>query len=78
MLARLEHDSQEFPQPREVRILTLRFAGIPIWFESCMEALPPSVDERIDSVRADEFDHLFSRRFQLSRSGRSVRTLFVA
>jgi len=78
LLARVEHDSQDFPQPRELRVLTFRVAGIPFWFERCMEALPLSVDARIDSVCAEEFDHLFGRRFQQTRAECSVRTLLAA
>ena len=63
-LARLEHDSFEFPQPREFRVITMRLAGIPLWSQQATISLPTQADERIDSVAAGEFDHLFDAHFR--------------
>ena len=65
-LARLAHDSLEFPQPREFRILSLRVGGIPIWSQRAIVSLPACVDERIGQIPAGEFDALFTDQFRLS------------
>lgn len=39
-LARLGHDSLEYPQPREFRVISLRVAGIPLWSQEAIVSLP--------------------------------------
>jgi hypothetical protein len=63
-LSRFDHDSQAFPQPRETRLLSLRLAGIPLWSQYAIVGLPGDADGRLDSIPADEFDHLFVGEFK--------------
>ena len=72
-LARLTHDSFEFPQPREFRIITMRLAGIPLWTQQATVSLPTQADERIDTIPAAEFDHLFDAHFRRGWMHRSPR-----
>ncbi len=65
-ITRLGSDSQEFPQPREFRVLSLRLAGIPLWSQVAIVSLPAASDERIDHIPATEFDQLFDSHFRLS------------
>jgi hypothetical protein len=62
---RMKGDLQDYPCPREVRIRTLRCSGIPIWQDVCSIGLPPQCDACIDQLRAEQFDHMFNRDFQL-------------
>ena len=72
-LARLERDSIEYPQPREFRILTMRLGAIPLWSQQASVCLPMQADERIDSVSAAEFDHLFDSHFRRGWTHRPAR-----
>ena len=65
-IARLGHDSLEFPQPREFRLLSLRCGGIPVWSQRAIVSLPSDADSRIDHIAADEFDPLFDPHFRLN------------
>jgi hypothetical protein len=65
-MTRSHADSMAFPQPREMRTLTVRLAGVPIWAARSTIGLPLSVDARIDSVKASEFDALFDSEFRQS------------
>lgn len=72
-LARLAHDSLEYPQPREFRVVTLRVGGIPAWSQQATVSLPTQADARIDSVAAAEFDHLFHSHFRRGWTHRPPR-----
>ncbi len=72
-LARLGHDSLEYPQPREFRVISLRAAGIPLWSQEAIVSLPAEADARIGTVAAGEFDQLFDRHFRLDWTHRPVR-----
>ena len=72
-LARLGHDSLEFPQPREFRVITMRLGGIPLWYQEATVSLPMQADARIDSVGAGEFDHLFDSHFRRGWTRRPAR-----
>ena len=63
-LVRFSHDSLEFPQPRETRQLCMRLAGIPLWSQCAIVALPADADCRLATIAADEFDHLFLGEFR--------------
>ena len=63
-LVRFDHDSLEFPQPRETRLLSMRLAGIPLWSQCAIVSLPADADSRLGTIRADEFDHLFCGEFR--------------
>ncbi len=63
-LFRFDHDSAEFPQPRETRLLSMRLAGIPLWSQREIISLPAQSDSRLSEITADEFDHLFTGEFQ--------------
>ena len=65
LVSRSDDDLQEFPQPREIRLRALRVLGLPLWVQRCTVSLPTHVDARIDELRGDEFDHLFSARFRI-------------
>jgi hypothetical protein len=64
-VTRLADDLQEFPQPREFRVLAMRLAGLPLWQRECFVSLPQHFDVRIDQVRAEEFDGAFDASFRL-------------
>lgn len=72
-LARLAHDSLEYPQPREFRVVTMRLGGIPVWSQESTVSLPAQADARIDSVAAAEFDHLFDSHFRRGWTHRPAR-----
>ncbi len=72
-LARFGHDSLEFPQPREFRVITMRLGGIPLWYQEAAASLPLQADARIDSVAAAEFDHLFDSHFRRGWRRRPAR-----
>ena len=72
-LARLGHDSLEYPQPREFRVISLRVAGIPLWSQEATVSLPTQADARIDSVASGEFDHLFDSHFRRGWTHRPAR-----
>ena len=72
-LARLGHDSFEYPQPREFRVVTMRLVGVPLWSQQASVCLPMQADERIDSVSAAEFDHLFDSHFRRGWTHRPAR-----
>ena len=72
-LARLGGDSQEFPQPREFRLLALRVAGVPLWSQQAIVSLPAEAEAWIADVPAREFDHLFDSHFRLSWPRRRAR-----
>ena len=72
-LARLGHDSLEYPQPREFRVISLRLAGIPLWSQQAIVSLPAEADARIGAVAAGEFDQRFDRHFRLDWTHRPVR-----
>lgn len=58
-------DLQEFPQPREVRVLLMRCAGLPVWQQKCWISLPQHLDARIDQVGVQEYDLLFDGDFRV-------------
>jgi hypothetical protein len=72
-LCRLGHDSLEFPQPREFRVISLRAGGIPLWSQQAIVGLPAEADARIGAVPAAEFDHLFDRHFRRAGTHRPLR-----
>jgi len=72
-LARLGHDSLEFPQPREFRIVSLRIGGIPVWSQQAIVSLPTDADSRIGAIPASEFDHLFDRHFRKAMPRQATR-----
>lgn len=72
-LARLAHDSLEYPQPREFRVVAMRLGGIPVWSQEAAVSLPAQADARIDSVAAAEFDHLFVSHFRRGWTHRPTR-----
>jgi len=77
-LARLDHDSLEFPQPREFRVLSLRVGGIPVWSQQAIVSLPAEADARIGHIPASEFDPLFDRHFRIAWPRRAARARFLA
>ncbi|MCK9687860.1 hypothetical protein [Scleromatobacter humisilvae] len=72
-LARLEHDSLEYPQPREFRIITMRLGAIPLWSQRASVCLPMEADARIGAIAAGEFDHLFDAHFRRGWTHRPAR-----
>jgi hypothetical protein len=77
-LARLGHDSLEYPQPREFRVIAMRLGGVPLWSQEATVSLPTQADARIDSVAAAEFDHLFEAHFRRGWTRRPVRRRLAA
>ena len=61
----MPRDLQDFPQPREFRILVWRLAGCPLWWRGSVVSLPLHFDAMIDTLEAQRFDHLFSGPFRL-------------
>jgi hypothetical protein len=72
-LARLGSDSQEFPQPREFRVLATCVAGLPMWSRQSIVSLPAEAEGWIAGIGAADFDHLFDEPFRLSSPQRRVR-----
>lgn len=72
-LARMGHDSLEFPQPREFRVITMRLGGVPLWCREATVSLPTQADARIDTVGAGEFDQLFDSQFRRAAPRRPAR-----
>ena len=72
-LARLEHDSLAYPQPREFRIITMRLGAVPLWSQKASVSLPMEADARIDAIAAGEFDHLFDAHFRRGWTHRPAR-----
>ena len=77
-MTKLGNDSQEYPQPREFRTVSMRIGGIPVWSQQSIVGLPAEVDARIGDVAAAEFDHLFTGQFRMTWSKRTVHTLYSA
>ncbi|GAA0752922.1 hypothetical protein LRH25_26195 [Ideonella azotifigens] len=63
--ARMPHDSQPYPQPREFRVRCQRWAGIPVWHAESVVSLPPSTAGYVERVAAADYDHLFPAPFSL-------------
>ena len=74
-MARLGHDSFEYPQPREFRVITMRLGVVPLWSQQATVSLPTQADARIDSVPAGEFDHLFDSHFRRGWTHRPARRI---
>lgn len=77
-LARLGHDSLEYPQPREFRVIAMRLGGIPLWSQEATVSLPAQADARIDAIAASEFDHLFESHFRRGWMRRPARRRLAA
>ena len=77
-MTKLGNDSQEYPQPREFRTVSMRIGGIPVWSQQSIVGLPAEVDARIGDVAAAEFDHLFTGQFRMTWSKRTAHTLYSA
>jgi hypothetical protein len=77
-MARFDHESLDFPQPREFRTLSMRLGGIPVWSQQSIVSLPADVDARIGEVAAEEFDHLFTGQFRRTWAKQTMRTLYSA
>ena len=75
-MARFGNDSQEYPHPRECRILSMRVGGIPVWSQQSIVSLPEEVDARIGDVPATEFDHLFAGQFRRDGAKRALHPLY--
>jgi len=71
--------NDEFPRPREKRLLVVRLKSVPIYCRTSIVALPDACDERIDSIGPNEFDHQFAGYFTLKgcRIHRSLRQLVM-
>lgn len=65
-LSKAEGDTQEYPQPREVRVLVLRFAGAPLLCRREAVALPLHCEARLDQLRAQDFDGEFTGQFRMA------------
>jgi hypothetical protein len=63
---RSEGDTQDFPQPREFRMLVLRLVGIPIFSRQEVIGLPTELDARLDQVSVTDFDAHFSDSFRIA------------
>ena len=61
----MPRDLQDYPQPREFRILVWRLAGCPLWWRGSVVGLPLHCDATVDTLEAHRFDHLFSGPFRL-------------
>lgn len=67
LVCRASHDTQEFPQPREIRILVFRLAGVvPVFCRREAIGLPLHCDARVHQLRTEDFDAHFSGRFRLA------------
>ena len=66
LVCRAEGDTHEFPQPREVRVLVVRVAGVALFSRSRVIGLPQHVEGCIHQLRAEDFDAHFSGCFRLA------------
>lgn len=64
MNCKVDGDTQEYPQPREIRMLVIRLAGAPLLCRREAVALPPHYDARLDQLRAEDFDGEFTGQFR--------------
>lgn len=65
MVCRADGDTQEFPLPREARMLVLRVVGVPILCRREEIGLPLHLDARLGQLRAEDFDSEFTGQFRV-------------
>ena len=64
MVCKAPGDLQEFPQPREFRMLVLRLAGLALCARTQVVGLPRHFDSGLHLLRAEDFDAQFSGSFR--------------
>ncbi|MEY4750432.1 MAG: hypothetical protein RIQ60_2646 [Pseudomonadota bacterium] len=66
----LTRTADTFPMPREERLRVWSVGGVPVHVSGLSVGLPASLDARIDTVDAMEFDASFRAEFRLADPAR--------